>query len=93
MKKIKLALCLVLLAACVSCGGSPKKIALGNKDKNPKSLLEQNFYSWEDHKIKGMEYRIYYFKRWSSDTGYAIEVINLTKDELEVELLKKQLNK
>lgn len=47
-------------------------------------------YSWEDQEIDGMKYRIF-FKTWTtSQTGYAIAVVNLTKDKLEVEMLKKQ---
>lgn len=48
-------------------------------------------YSWEDQDIKGMKYRVFYRDWASSQTGYAIFVINLTKDSLEIELLKKQL--
>lgn len=42
---------------------------------------------------KGMEYLFVYKKMQSSQTGYAIAIVNLTKDSLEVELLKKQLKK
>lgn len=38
-----------------------------------------------------MIYGIWYVPDRTSQTGYAIEIVNLTKDALEVELLKKQL--
>lgn len=45
-------------------------------------------------KIKdGMKYGIWYVDYNTSQTGYAVAVVNLTKDSLEVELLKKQLAK
>lgn len=47
-------------------------------------------YSWEDQEINGMKYRIYF-----DNDGYyggALYIINITKDELEVQLLRKQLN-
>lgn len=52
-----------------------------------------NYNSWEDVNIKGMDYRIFYGDRYSQSSGAAIFVLNLTKDALEVEYLKKQLSK
>ena len=48
-------------------------------------------YSQETINIKGMEYLLLYVRNQSSQTGYGVTVINITKDELEVELLRKQL--
>lgn len=51
-------------------------------------------YSWEYKTLNGMEYIIFYSDKLtqSSYTG-ALFAINLTKDALEVELLRKQLAK
>lgn len=40
-----------------------------------------------------MNYMFLYVKSNSSQTGYCITTINLTKDKLEVQLLKQQLDK
>jgi hypothetical protein len=49
-------------------------------------------YSREIVRIDGMDYVFVYKTDGSSQTGYCVATINLTKDKLEVELLKKQLN-
>lgn len=41
----------------------------------------------------GMSFLLFYKKDQSSQTGYSIFTINLTKDSLEIEFLKKQLSK
>lgn len=48
-------------------------------------------YSKETVVIENMEYVLLYVKNQSSQTGYGVTAINITKDKLEVELLKKQL--
>ncbi len=52
-----------------------------------------DYYSWEDRTIDGMKYRIFYSDRNLSYASAAISIVNLTKDSLEVELLRKQLAK
>lgn len=59
-------------------------------------------YGYVEREIDGMKYGIYYVggttsgsepDYMSGQTGYDIEVINLTKEKLEVELLQKELDK
>lgn len=49
-------------------------------------------YTRERVTIDGMEYMLFYVTDRTSQTGYSIATVNLTKDKLEIELLKKQLN-
>lgn len=56
-----------------------------------KSICFIDGYSHVDHEVDGMTYRVFYKTRLVSETGYSIFAINITKDKLEVELLKKQL--
>ena len=58
-------------------------------EKEESELLRHRYY-WEDREINGMKYRIV-FKLAGSDGAGALYIINLTKDELEVKLLRKQL--
>ena len=60
-----------------------------NKDE---FKLLQNGYSWEDQEIDGMEYRVFFARPAGQYASKAIFAINVTKDKLEVDLLKKQLN-
>jgi hypothetical protein len=60
------------------------------KTQSQSSFLDSK-YSWEDQVIDGMTYRIYFRKLDTSQTGYTIAIVNLTKDKLEVEALQKQL--
>ena len=48
-------------------------------------------YNKETVIIENMEYVFLYVKNQSSQTGYGVTVINITKDKLEIELLRKQL--
>jgi hypothetical protein len=41
----------------------------------------------------GMTYRVWYTPDGTSQTGYGIYVVNLTKDALEIQLLEKQLKR
>jgi hypothetical protein len=78
----QLLFCLVLLIGC-----APVKKANTDETAQPQpppSLLLQNNYSWEDQVINGMTYRVYFKWRDTSQTGYSIFVVNLTKDQLEV---------
>ena len=53
--------------------------------------LFSRMYCSMDEEIDGMKYRIYFKDSWSSETGYCLAIINVTKDKLECDLLKKQL--
>jgi PBP1b-binding outer membrane lipoprotein LpoB len=84
----QLVFCLVFLVGCAP-------VDKANTDETappqpPPSLLLQNNYSWEDQVINGMTYRIYFRWRDSHHTGYTIAVVNVTKDQLEVEHLQLQ---
>jgi hypothetical protein len=48
-------------------------------------------YSYREEVRNGMHYGIWYKDHWTSQTGYSLHVVNLTKDELEVQLIRKQL--
>jgi len=50
-------------------------------------------YQYHEEERSGMSYGIWSKTANSSQTGYAVAVVNLTKDELEVELLKLQISK
>ena len=50
-------------------------------------------YREERRIIDSMEYVLFFVRQQSSQTGYAVTVVNLTKEKLEVELLKKQIKK
>lgn len=54
---------------------------------------ETGIYGYSEEYKDGMKFGVWYVKGHSSQTGYDIEVVNLTKEALEVELLKKQLEK
>ena len=79
---------LVFFASCFEVEVKP------NKQLNAQSFAsERVFYGFRTDTIDGMKYGFYYVAGQTSQTGYDIEIINLTKDSLEVELLKKQLGK
>jgi len=50
-----------------------------------------SIYSYKEEIHNNMTYGIWYVRDNTSQTGYATSVVNLTKDALEVELLKKQI--
>lgn len=79
----------IILTFClIGCGSAV--VATPSPAPAP-TMLSEN-YSWEDQEINGMKYRFYFMTYRTQQTGYALFVVNLTKDELEVQLLKKQLN-
>ncbi len=50
-------------------------------------------YSEKDLSIEGMNYHVWYLTGGISEKGYCVFVINTTKDSLECEVFRKQLNK
>jgi hypothetical protein len=54
--------------------------------------LLQNGYSWEDQEIDGMQYRVFFARPAGAYASKAIFAINVTKDKLEVDTLKSNLN-
>lgn len=78
-----LSLFTILLAACQVSDAKTEKVL-----DNPFPL---GLYDSLDQEIDGMKYRIWY-KVWSgSQAGYCITTVNLTKDKLECDLLRKQI--
>jgi hypothetical protein len=94
MKKLLIILAFVL----GSCEIQPKTIKADDIVKNSNNAPSDAFryqytYDYEERTINNMTYGIWFVKNNSSQTGYDIECINITKDMLEVELLRKQLTK
>ena len=58
---------------------------------NAQSEIFYQTYTREIVEFDGMKYLLLYVVNKSSQTGYSITTINLTKDKLEVELLRHQL--
>lgn len=81
----KFVICLIGAIILSNCN-----ISCSTSSANPEKYYD--YYSWEDKVINGMTYRIFYSNRNISYSSAALFVVNLTKDALEVELLKKQLN-
>jgi hypothetical protein len=48
-------------------------------------------YNKEKITVDGIDYLLVYTKHNTSQTGYDVELVNLTKDKLEIDLLKKQI--
>jgi len=57
----------------------------------PVNAQDIRIYSIEDQWINGMHYKIYSVSSNTSQTGYSIHSINITKDSLECEYYKKIL--
>ncbi len=86
MKKLLL-IFVVLFISCFEVQVKPREV-------NAQGFAADRVdYGYRTEVIQGMQYGMWYVTSGSNQTGYDIEVINLTKDALEVELLKKQLNK
>lgn len=62
-----------------------------NSGAAEKKAILSKVYSYTDEEIDGMKYRIYFKEASTSETGYCLAVINITKDKLECDLLNKQL--
>lgn len=82
-------LALVLSLLIVGCGEA--NVPVGTFAKKLPSTLENQGYATEDHEIDGMKYRVFFKEYVSSQTGYTVFVVNLTKDKLEVQLLEQKL--
>lgn len=71
-------------------------IILSNCEIKPRTVEAQSdyssIYSYREETRQGMLYGVWYVTQNTSQTGYAVAVVNLTKEKLEVELLKKQLS-
>ena len=81
----------ILIVVCVvlsNCEIKPRQATAQNSHGN-----YSNRYSYHEETHNGMTYGIWSVDDDTSQTGYATSVVNLTKDALEVELLKQQLGK
>ncbi len=87
MKKLVL---LPLMFFALSCEVSVKKSKAQNYVE---SHISSGVYAYEEQTIEGMVYGIWYVKSNTHHTGYSTTVVNLTKDSLEVAVLRKQLAK
>lgn len=85
MKKVLLIFA-VLFASCFEVQVKPREV-------NAQSFADgSTYYGYKTTNIDGMKYGIWYVADQTSQTGYSAFVVNHTKDQLEVELLRKQLN-
>lgn len=80
MKKFLLLILVIFLSNC----------ELKVRDVGAQSAYT-DIYSYKEEIHYRMTYGIWYVRDNSSQTGYATSVVNLTKDALEVELLRKQI--
>lgn len=88
MKKLFLVLVLVALYSLAGCEAN---VPVGTMAQKLPSTFENEGYTSEDQEIDGMKYRVFYKKDWTSQTGYTVFAVNLTKDKLEVQLLEQKL--
>lgn len=88
MKKLILLIVVVILN---NCEIRPRQVCATTYPSADSYGYGRYQFTTETH--EGMEYGIWALVGGGSQTGYAIHVVNLTKEKLEVELLKKQLNK
>lgn len=79
---------LVSVLALLSIIGCTSPEPVGEAPK-PQGKLRDNGYDYIDKEVEGMTYRVYYntFAR----TGASVYVTNVTKEKLEVQLLRQQL--
>ena len=63
------------------------------RETNAQTSDFSSIYNKEFIMVEDMQYMLLYKTHRSSQTGYAIEIVNITKDKLEVEYLKKQIEK
>lgn len=89
---IKTLLLTLFLFGCIN-----SEIKITPRKANAQSIFaasQYDFrYSYHKKIIKGMDYGIWALEGYNTttSTGYAIAVVNLTKDSLECEYFKKQL--
>ncbi len=88
---------LILLAFILgSCEIQPKTVQAEELRQSSDLPVTQDrwnraYYGYTERNIENMTYGIWFIKDGTSQTGYCITTINITKDMLEVQLLRKQL--
>lgn len=91
---------LIIVAFIIaSCDIQPKTIkaeettsSLAPNEKCTNYTTPRQIYGYQEKKIEGMTYGIWYVKDLSGDAGYSVFVVNITKDMLEVQLLRQQIS-
>lgn len=86
MKKL---FCLILALTLANCEIKPRS-SVAQETGDPYSNYNGT-YGYKEEIKDGMTYGIWYVRSQSSQTGYATSVVNLTKDKLEIELMRAQL--
>ena len=91
--KIKIILLTIICFGLLNCdvSVSTQKAHADYPIGSCNSSTYTNIYSEKDIVIKDMNYHVWYLTGGISETGYCVFVVNTTKDELECELLRKQL--
>ena len=94
MKKILLTSCMFFLLSC--------ELKFNETKANTTTLIGDSKYFSVGHseyrvdytliEIEGMEYAVFNGASQHPYGGIGVSVVNLTKDKLEIQLLKKQLN-
>lgn len=90
----KLIICLFIAIALSNC--EVKVQSTQAQEQAPAQNAGWRNYSYKEEIKQGMKYGIWYgdyFHGGSISTGYCLAVVNLTKDSLEIELLRRQLSK
>lgn len=83
---------LLLIAILSGCyRNDNREEVLAASENKEKSRLEKSEYDWEDQEVDGMKYRVFFKKYTTTQTGYCVFVVNLTKDKLEVKALESKL--
>lgn len=92
MKKLIILIICIILSNCtikpnetIAQSKAPNNGFISGGDDNSPNY----YYTEQIH--NDMKYGIWHVKSGHFYTGYAVEVVNLTKDELEVELIKLQI--
>jgi len=93
MRKILLIFA-VLFVSCFEVQVKPREVnAQTNIEAGSAIGADGITYRYKTEQIDGMKFGIWYATGGTSQTGYDIEIVNLTKEALEVELLQAQLQK
>lgn len=82
-RKIKFALAFVVALFFVNCEISVRK---GNAQNS-------EIYGESNVVLNGMTYHVWYVRHNTSQTGYDVHVVNLTKDKLECQYYEMMLKK
>jgi len=90
---------LIIVAFIIaSCDIQPKTVKAEETTSSmaPTAKYTNNYpesiYDYQEKEIEGMIYGIWYVKNRSYHTGYSVFVVNITKDMLEVQLLRQQIS-